>query len=285
MALLTRIGVTVDAENEDMLSAFLAINVAHGWEETPLAHGGVLCTVHMTHKAAAGELTQQLRARFPDARLDVVLVEEEDWVEAWKEFFTPVKGGEHFYVLAPWMQQELASTQRIPIFIEPKTAFGTGHHGTTSLCLDTVSSLYSTGKIKKGDSFLDLGTGSGILGIAAAKLGLLGEGVDIDLVAIENALENRALNGVSPEQFILKRGGVEVASKKYQLILANILAGTLMDMAPDIFSLLAPGGWLVLSGILEIQADAVEVVYTDLGLPAPQRRIRGEWASLEFVKG
>lgn len=282
MALLTRVAITVHVEKADLLTAWLASNVAHGWEETTLDSGSLICTVHMTHKSAADELTAGARAHFPDARIDVSLIEEADWVEAWKEFFIPVQGGEHFYVLPPWMEEERKNTPLIPIIIEPKTAFGTGHHGTTSLCLDAISSLFSDKKITPNMRFLDLGTGSGILGIGAAKLGLHGEGLDIDQIAVENALENREINGISAEQFVIQRGGIEKAQAPYDLVLANILARPLIEMAELIVPLVKKQGFLVLSGILTTQADDVEVAYLTQGLSKAERYIRGEWASLVF---
>ena len=297
MADLTRLEFTLpanlSAENPDLLPAFLALYVAHGWEEQSLPTGEVRCIVHSGHPGFCTELTRSVSAMLPDVRIVSSQVEEENWAEAWKEFFTPVTGGEHFLVLAPWMREERAKTQRIPVIIEPKTAFGTGHHATTSLCLDALSALFAEGRVTPQSRFLDLGTGSGILGIAAALLGLSGEGLDIDIAAVDNAAENRELNAVPEARFTVQLGGAEKANGPYDFIMANILAGPLREMAPQIVAALASHdsldkgqgnkGILVLSGILDIQADAVEAAYTALGLPKPTRSFRGEWVCLTFA--
>ena len=293
MSVLTRLDCilpgTYTTEDADKLLALLALHVPHGWEEQSLPTGELICTVYCTVPESVRFLRDIVVRSLPCATVRVTAEEEKDWAEAWKAFFTPVEGGEHFLVLAPWMEKEREQTKRIPIIIEPKTAFGTGHHETTALCLAAISFLHAEGAIRAGMRFLDIGTGSGILGLACAKLGLSGEGLDIDLAAVENALENRAANGIDPADFSVRLGGVEEASGPYALIVANILAVPLREMAPALAAL--PGGeerggkrpMLILSGLLEIQADAVEAVYLEQGYAKPRRIIRGEWAALVFT--
>ncbi len=286
MGLLTRLTFTVSPEDGELFSAFLAMRVAQGWEEIALPDGGMRCLVHSDHNVFCDELEAAARALHPNVAVERETVKETDWLETWKEFFTPVPCGERFVVLAPWMEKERAETTRIPVLIEPGTAFGTGHHESTALCLTALSDLADAGALSPERSFLDLGTGSGILGIAAAKLGLRGEGLDIDVVAVDNARVNRELNAVDPGAFVVAQGGVEAAGGPYGLVLANILAGPLCDMAPAIARL---GGGepflLILSGILTIQADTVAAAYMRQGLAAPARRSRGEWTALIFGAG
>ena len=121
----------------------------------------------------------------------------------------------------------------------------------------------------------------GVLGIGCCKSGLTGEGLDIDPLAVDNALENRVLNAVAPENFTVAEGSIgAVAGKRFDLVLANILARPLTEMAADIVRACRPGGCLVLSGLLEIQADGVAAAYRAQGLPEPRRIIDGEWAAL-----
>ncbi len=281
---LTRLAISADDDNADLLLALLAIHVPHGWEEQTLPTGEVECIVHSGHPGFCRELSELLQSSIPTIRIESTVIQEENWAEAWKEFFTPVEGGDLFLVLPPWMQQELAATSRIPIIIEPKTAFGTGHHATTALCLEVISFLLTHLRISPETRFLDLGTGSGILGIGCAKAGLTGEGLDIDLAAVDNAVENREINAVPASQFALARGGIEAATGTYDLILANILAAPLRDMAADIVAAMHERGILVLSGMLAIQADSVAEVYQALGLPQPQRFARDEWVALLFER-
>lgn len=299
MPMLDRLTITLppnhDPDEADRLQAALAVGVSHGWEEQSLPTGEWQCIVHNTSPAAGQELAAKIGALFPAAQLDRNTVEEKNWVEAWKEFFTPVKAGKRFLVLAPWMKEEAAAATRTPIIIEPKTAFGTGHHATTALCLGVLSSLADQGLLHPGMRFLDLGCGSGILGIAAATLGLHGDGLDIETAAVENSEENRAGNGVAPEAFKIYRGSLEPADGgcalpgdahgPYDIILANILAGPLRELAPLVNALPGPDGkrpLLVLSGILDLQADAVAEAYTALGFPEPERSAQGEWVALTF---
>ena len=286
---LTRLEITLPAshseEDADLLRAHLALNVSHGWEEESLPTGEMQCRVHFVLPESCDELVRILSGLLPSARLEASRIEDKNWREAWKEFFTPVIAG-RFLVLAPWMTEEAQKATRIPVIIEPKTAFGTGHHATTALCLEAISRLDEQGLIRKGMRFLDLGTGSGILGIACAKLGLTGEGLDIELASVANSEENRAINGIETDAFAISLGSVEKASGPYDLILANILAQPLREMAPAIAALPGPDGkkpLLVLSGLLDIQADAVTARYREFGYDFPERIDRGEWVALVFA--
>lgn len=289
MASLSQLVITLPQthteRDADKVLALLASHVSHGWEEQSLPTGELRFVVYFTVPESAAALSALAAATVPGALIRQSIEDEKDWVEVWKEFFTPVEGGRHFLVLAPWMEKERTETSRIPIIIEPKTAFGTGHHETTALCLAAVSLLADEGKIQPGMRFLDMGTGSGILGLACAKLGLAGEGFDTDLPAVENALENRLINGVSPSDFVVRQGSVEAANGPYNLILANILAQPLRDMAQAL-TLLRDSQekhpLLILSGLLDIQADGVAAAYTAYGRETPRRLSRGEWVALLF---
>jgi ribosomal protein L11 methyltransferase len=207
-------------------------------------------------------------------------VDNADWGSAWKKYFTPIPIGSRFVVLPPWSTER--PQQAEPILIEPKMAFGTGHHQTTALCLHGMVRLADEDRIKPGRSFLDLGTGSGILAIAAVKLGLTGLGLDIDPVAIDNARENAALNHVQKE-LELAVGSIEaVQDRCFDLILANILANPLMDMAAPITAALSRPGVLMLSGILRDQAEHVTAAYMAQGLPRPEISFAQEWALIVF---
>ncbi|MDE7064949.1 MAG: 50S ribosomal protein L11 methyltransferase [Desulfovibrionaceae bacterium] len=279
MNTLIRLDILADDGQLDPVTGVLALRVSFGWEEESLPTGETRFRVHCGNADFMQALAEELRDRIPGLRLETADVPEEDWTMAWREFFTPVACGTRFLVLPPWLRESVDMNGRTPVYIEPKSAFGTGHHATTALCLGVLSDLLDAGRVKAGMEFLDLGTGSGILGIGCCLSGLTGVGADIDPLAVENARENRTLNGV--RGFEILSGSTEaVAGRAFDLVLANILARPLRELAPDIVKLLRPGGCLVLSGLLEVQADDVEAAYTALGLPCARRIVEGDWAAL-----
>lgn len=263
----------------DQALGLLTLEVPFGWEEESLPTGESRFRVHCENADFIQNLRSAFEARLPGATCTVQSLEEQDWVAAWKQFFTPVPCGRRFVVLPPWLSDSEDFSDRVKVLIEPKSAFGTGHHATTALCLMVLSDLLDAGRVSPGETFLDLGTGSGVLGIACCKSGLRGEGLDIDSLAVDNALENRALNQV--EEFAVRQGSIDaVPGKTYDLVLANILARPLIELAPLIVQACKPGACLVLSGLLEIQADSVEAAYTAQCLPKPRRVLDGEWCAL-----
>ncbi|MBD5538584.1 MAG: 50S ribosomal protein L11 methyltransferase [Desulfovibrio sp.] len=282
--LLFRLDIVAEDEDLDRVSGLLALGAAFGWEEESLAGGETRFTIHCESEEHLRRLREQVLLMAPQAGTSLAPVEKQDWLAAWRQFFTPVQCGSRFVVLPPWLADTGDFPHRIPILIEPKSAFGTGHHATTALCLSALAELLDAGRVKAGQTFLDLGTGSGILGIGCARSGLKGLGLDIDPLAVENARENRALNGIDPAAFDIGAGGVEAAAgRKFDVVLANILARPLVEMAQAIAAARAPGGCLVLSGLLESQADAVEAAYRAQGLPPARRRIDGEWCALVWA--
>lgn len=281
MKTIHRLEIVVAESDYDCATGLLALEVPFGWEEQSLPTGETRFRVHCEQKDFLERLQQLLKQTVPAAESALSELEETDWLAAWRQFFTPVCCGNHFVVLPPWLADTQDFPGRTPILIEPKSAFGTGHHATTALCLRVVSDLLEAGRLQQGQHFLDLGTGSGVLGIGCCKFGLTGEGLDIDPLAVDNAVENRALNAIAPEHFTVAEGSIgAVTGKQFDLVLANILARPLTEMAADIVRVCRPGGCLVLSGLLEIQADGVTAAYKAQGLPEPRRIIDGEWAAL-----
>ena len=280
---LERLDIIVPEDDVDLVSGILALKAAHGWEEQDLPDGNVCLRVHGHTPDLCREIEAEVSALVANARLERSNIQDQDWTEAWREFFTPVPIEDTFIVVAPWMPQaENAAAPcdefcpyPLPVVINPKTAFGTGHHHSTALCLTALARWYKAGKIKPGQTFFDLGTGSGILAIACARLGLTGLACDIDPVAVDNALENRALNGLD-SSFEVAAGSVDLArGRTFDCVMANILAEPLKEMAPAIALRVADGGCLALSGILTEQAAAVEDAFMNEGLP------KAEWISVE----
>lgn len=281
MKTIHRLEIVVAESDYDCATGLLALEVPFGWEEQSLPTGETRFRIHCEQKDFLERLQRLLKQTVPAAESALSELEETDWLAAWRQFFTPVCCGTHFVVLPPWLADTPDFPGRTPILIEPKSAFGTGHHATTALCLRVISDLLEAGRLQEGQHFLDLGTGSGVLGIGCCKFGLTGEGLDIDPLAVDNAVENRALNTIAPESFTVAEGSIgTVAGKQFDLVLANILARPLTEMAAEIVCACRTGGCLVLSGLLEIQADGVTAAYRAQGLPEPRRIIDGEWAAL-----
>lgn len=280
MSTLLKIEFDISEEQAEDAGIFISSKVPHGWEETP-GDGGRHFTMYLEDHPLGMEMIRDFELRFPGVDITYSEEESEDWAMAWKDFFNPVNCGEVFKILPPWMEdgQENGTTH---IVIEPKMAFGTGHHPTTSLCLLTIGKLSKAGVIAPGQTFLDLGTGSGILGIGLGKLGLTGKCLDIDPQAIVCAVENVENNGVA-DMMELAVGSIECVApeQQFDLVVANILSGPLIEMAGDITSHVKPGGSLVLSGILvDNQADAVAQAYERRGIGSPERYIEGDWVCL-----
>lgn len=281
MSTLMKIEFSVPAEKADDCNAFLAPKVSHGWEEIPETEGDrMLFRLFLEDHPLGTELIRDIEARFPGCRLSHSEQESEDWAMAWKDFFNPVMCGERFEILPPWLSED-GHDGKTHIVIEPKMAFGTGHHPTTSLCLEAIGEIVQKGLVREGMRFLDLGTGSGILGIGLCKLGLKGIGLDIDPQAIACAQENLETNNVA-ESMRLAVGSVESldAGQEFDVVVANILSGPLIEMAVDIVPHVRPEGVLVLSGILNEQAQAVAAAYERRGIGQPVITSQGEWAVL-----
>ncbi|MBN2140693.1 MAG: 50S ribosomal protein L11 methyltransferase [Desulfovibrionaceae bacterium] len=282
MPCLLEIKFTVPASAEDDCAAFLCAKAPHGWQEES-GESGVSYRLFLENHPLAQEIAAEISGRWPGCGLSLEQPTARDWTMAWREFFTPVSCGERFDILPPWLAKD-RDNKLTAIVIEPKMAFGTGHHPSTALCLDWLADFHRAGRIARGQRFLDLGTGSGILGIGLCKLGLSGLGLDIDPQAVVCAMENAALNGVAPDMACAV-GSVDCLGpgQRFAVIVANILSEPLRAMARDIVSLLAPDGCLVISGILAEQADGVAAAYTDLGLDRPGLKQDGEWTALAWA--
>ncbi|GAB7080248.1 50S ribosomal protein L11 methyltransferase [Megalodesulfovibrio paquesii] len=280
---LHRLDIVCSPTDAELAQGLLAASWDMGWEELPEPDAVRLRLHHPDHQQLQGIATM-LRQALPDAVCTFTETPHRNWALAWREFFTAVLCGDDFVVLAPWMRGEHPYRDRHPIVIDPKMAFGTGHHPTTAMCLEALSSLHRAGRLPQGFRFLDLGTGSGILGIGCALLGGSGIGLDIDPEAYDNCVENIENNAVA-DRFATYTGGLDAlqglaGDERYDLVLANILAEPLIELAPDLLPRVKEGGVLVLSGLLVIQVEAVTRAYTALGLGAPRVLETGEWAAL-----
>ncbi len=216
----------------------------------------------------------------PPARIKTASIPEQDWGENWKRFFRPIQVTPKFLVKPPWSKVRLKKGQ-IPVQITPGMAFGTGTHATTVLSIRALEE-----RIKKRNlSVLDVGTGSGILSIVAAKLGAKEVcGIDIDRVAVENARENVERNHVS-DIVRIRGGGMVGLHKKFDIIVANIDLKSLRRMRKPLLNHLMDKGLLILSGILVEEKERIRLHYLETGhlrwIKTTEER---EWACLVFKR-
>lgn len=209
-----------------------------------------------------------------------VVVREEDWAGSWKANFHTTRVSDRVVVKPSWEPYEPLAGD-IVLEIDPGMAFGTGTHATTRLCLQGVDRFFAACPQAGEARMLDVGTGSGILAIAAVKMGGAAVGIDIDQEAVTVAEENAALNGVLGTA-AFSCTPLEEVPGTYGLVVANILAEELVKMAPRLTEKVAGGGLLVLSGILVEKEGLVEAGFRSLPLDLVATEREGEWSALTY---
>ncbi len=239
----------------------------------------------------------------PVGTLHTQVLEEEDWANAWKQYYRVQRIGQRTLVVPSWLSHD-AAPDEVVLHLDPGMAFGTGLHPTTQLCIRLLEQ-----HTQPGMRVLDLGTGSGILAIAAARYGAAAVlALDNDPVAVRVAHENIAYNGVTGQvQVALGSLGVGVTLRHWQggdvpaeqlvrpadtviqppynLIVANIIADILIKLAPDLAAALAPDGMLICSGIIHERTDEVALALAAAGLHLREHHREGEWVALLHQQG
>lgn len=216
---------------------------------------------------------ERLEASGVEYKLETSGIEQEDWQNAWKKYYHAMDIGKRLAIVPGWEDHD---TDRIKIIMDPGMAFGTGTHETTSLCLETLDSL-----VKGGERVLDIGTGSGILAIAALKLGAgSAEGVDIDPMCVRTAGENAARNGVADRFKVLVGDLSDKASGQYNIITANIVAAAILSLAPHVPVLMAPDARFIASGIIDERKDEVLAGLRAAGLAPVEIKEKRGWVCI-----
>lgn len=223
-------------------------------------------------------LRERIAASGVEASIETVGVKESDWADVWKQYYKPVHIGKNIVIVPAWERYEPAEGE-ITVSMDPGMAFGTGTHETTRLCATFLEKY-----LKPTDRVLDVGTGSGILAIIAAKLGARDiDALDIDANAVRAAQRNCEDNGAD---FIRCRVSDLIASAEgeYDLICANIVADIIIRMAADVARYMKPGALLIVSGIIARQAEDAKAALVNGGLELCDMLEENDWNSFVFKK-
>ncbi|MFL7790796.1 MAG: 50S ribosomal protein L11 methyltransferase [Anaerolineae bacterium] len=285
------ISVTVDNEAAEAVAEVLSRYAYHGviietgpdgWSAEPVSVRAYLSADdHLqANKRRVEEALWHLGQIWPIPDPTFRSVAEADWEEAWKERLSVLHIGQHVVIRPSWLDYAPASGD-IVIDLDPGMAFGTGLHPTTQLCLEALEEL-----VQPGAEVLDLGTGSGILAIAAAKLGARSvKAVDNDPVAVKTARENTITNDVQKAVHIAE-GSLEDISGDYDLVVVNILARVIAEMLREgLEKRVRPGGKMIAAGILADQETTVTEALGQGKLTLVERRQRDDWICLVISRG
>ena len=211
--------------------------------------------------------------------MTVAALPETDWAESWKDNYPAVEVGQNLIVVPYWQAEE--TNGRTPIILDPGLTFGTGAHASTQMVMETMEE-----RVRPGFKCLDLGSGSGILSIAALRLGAESAiGVDIDPKAEDIARENAAYNGFADPEFTALTGNVtedkalmaELSRREYDLVLVNIVADVIIGLAPVLPAFLTENSLLICSGILDVRLQDVTAVLEQAGLEITGLREKEDW--------
>lgn len=283
-----RVDISCAAENANELGMEVAEAFSVAVEMTDfgirvyLEGEGNVESQHTALEAMLGEFQLSWHLDLP-LTYSTSLIAEEDWADCWKEYFKPLRVGQHFLICPTW-EKVTPGPEDIVVVLDPGRAFGTGHHESTRLCLEWLERWAAEQTNITKCALLDVGTGSGILAMAAAMLGC-GKtvGLDVDPEAIEVARENLQLNGLN-SMVALRIDTAAAETDFFDAVVANIQALPLIAMAEDLTARLGTPARLALSGILVEQKAAVTNAYEAQGLNLIDTQVAGEWCLLVFER-
>ena len=289
---LWRISVTTTLEAEDAVCELLATRLGAAASAYYDLETQTSCVSAFSQKILPRSLKSEISSglkrvesfglNLGSGKIAVAKVKREDWAESWKRHFHPQEIGRALLVKPSWSKKKPRKNQAV-VILDPGLSFGTGQHPTTSFCLHEIVRCLKAGSRV---SFLDIGTGSGILAIAATKLGYAPvHAFDFDAEAVRIARENVRIKRVD-SQFKPTRGDITTlplkSSRQYDLICANLMSNLLVAERRRIVNRLKPGGTLVLAGILAAEFAEVERAFVETGLKLVGSRAENEWRSGAF---
>lgn len=223
-----------------------------------------------------------------DMEIAVSATEDKDWINNWKQYWKPFRVADDIIIKPTWETLEEKKENDLVIEIDPGTAFGTGSHETTKLCIQGLRKYITDETV-----LLDVGSGSGILSIIGLKLGAKSAlGTDIDPNAIHAMYENAEVNGITEEEFVVKIGNIiddqtlqeEVGMEKYDIVVANILADVIIPLSAEIGKHLKKDGLYITSGIINMKRDEVKEAIEKNGFTIVEENEMGEWVSFVAKK-
>ena len=276
------LSVSVAREAEEAASAIMFEMGTTGLVTLEEGDQSVTLGAYFDQEADPEETARRIEAAFAREGLAALLsgisiseLADQDWMQKWKEGFGPVDIGDRLVVAPSWALPPEAS-DRLVIQIDPGMAFGTGTHETTRLCMQALETYW------RGGSLLDLGTGTGILAIAAARLapGSRITAIDIDPQAVEVARENVEINRAQDSIRVIEGGPRDLSGDRFDVVVANLTAEVIISLMDQIFSRIAGAGIVIFSGILVHLLPDVEQVAVESDLKIIERRTAGEWAAL-----
>ncbi len=262
--------ITLDDDFVDFIADFVANIYGEGLE---LGRGKIILRSESDLTFVKDALVSLSGTLSNAIKMDYTLEEKEnvDWIKTYQDSIQPIEAGK-FYIFPSWYEPK---EEYINIKIDPALAFGSGHHATTFSCLEAISTYVDEGK-----SVIDVGCGSGILGLACKKLGANVELCDTDPLSVESCQENFALNEETYDK--LWEGSIDKAEGTYDVVIANIIADVLRFIAKDLKSACKEDGILILSGILDKKEDLVVESFKELTLV--KRTLKDEWVTLVYKK-
>ncbi len=293
---LWRISVTVSPEAEDAVSELLGSIFGLGaaayfdWESQTSKVSVFLEARKFSAATARREIFSGLQRiksfglKIEPAKIQIATIKREDWAESWKRHFHPLQIGNKLHIKPSWSKRRPKKNQAV-IVLDPGLSFGTGQHPTTEFCLREIVRCLKSGK---NQSFLDIGTGSGILAIAAAKLGYRPvHAFDFDPESVRVARENMRENLIGG-LIRVTRGDVTKLplrpARQFDLVCANLISNLLIAERQRIANRIAPSGTLVLAGILAREFGQVEQAFAEMNLKLLRSRVEKEWRSGAFCR-
>jgi ribosomal protein L11 methyltransferase len=263
------LGARLDPSRPSIVRAYVPARDPAAAERAAAHAGAALGHLQAFGLRAIGELTARL-------------VHEADWAEAWKAYFPVLRVGRRLVIRPTWLDAE-PGPDDVVLDLDPGMAFGTGLHPTTRLCLIALESLADRGRLR-GARVLDVGCGSGILAIAAAKLGAASVvGIDVDPIAVEATLANAATNGLSG-RISARLGSLPSGLPPFDVVSANLIASLLVELAPALAAELRRHGTLVSSGIFIDREADVRWAFAKALLDVGETWDEGDWVALEAVR-